>query len=61
VHKISVLWALIILKSLYPLSDLDAAGDGFAMICTSEEALKLVEESALVANRIVDMGPVDMS
>jgi hypothetical protein len=37
---------LRILKSLYPRADLDAAGDGFTMTCTDEEALKLVEDSA---------------
>jgi hypothetical protein len=52
---------LRILKSLYPRADLDAAGDGFTMTCTSEEALRLVEDSALTADRIVDMVPIDMS
>jgi hypothetical protein len=52
---------LRILKSLYPRADLDAAGDGFMMTCTGEEALKLVEDSALTADRIVDMVPIDMS
>jgi hypothetical protein len=50
-----------ILKSLYPRADLDAVGDDFAVICTSKEALKLVEDYALTADRIVDMVPVDMS
>jgi hypothetical protein len=50
-----------ILKSLYPRADLDAAGDGFATTCTDEEALKLMEDSALTANHIVDMVPIDMS
>jgi hypothetical protein len=50
-----------ILKSLYPRDDLDAAGDGFAMTYTNEEALKLMEDSALTADRIVDMVPIDMS
>jgi hypothetical protein len=52
---------LRILKSLYPRADLDAAGDGFTMTCTGEEALRLVEDSALTADRIVDMVPIDMS
>jgi hypothetical protein len=34
-----------ILKSLYPQADLDATGEGFAVTYTSEEALKLVEDS----------------
>jgi hypothetical protein len=50
-----------ILKSLYPRADLDAVGDGFAVTCISEENLKLMEDSALIADRIVDMVPVDMS
>jgi hypothetical protein len=50
-----------ILKSLYPRADLDAAGDGFAATCTDEEALKLMEDSTLTANHIVDMVPIDMS
>jgi hypothetical protein len=52
---------LRILKTLYPRADLDATGDGFAMACTSEETLKLVEDSALTADRIVDMVQIDMS
>jgi hypothetical protein len=50
-----------ILKSLYPRADLDAAADGFAVTCTGEEGLKLVEDSALKANRIVDIVLIDMS
>jgi hypothetical protein len=52
---------LRILKSLYPRANMDTTGDGFAMTCTDEEALKLVEDSTLTANRIVDMVPIDMS
>jgi hypothetical protein len=50
-----------ILKSLYPRADLDAAGDDFAVTCTAGEALKLMEDSALTVERIVDMVPIDMS
>jgi hypothetical protein len=50
-----------ILKSLYPRADLDAAGDDFAVTCIGGEALKLVEDSALTVERIVDMVPIDMS
>jgi hypothetical protein len=50
-----------ILKSLYPRADLDVVGDGFAVTCISEEALKLVEDSALMADRIGDMVLIDMS
>jgi hypothetical protein len=49
-----------ILKSLYPRADLDAAGEGFTMICSDEEALKLVEDSAKTASQIVDMLGVDV-
>jgi roadblock/LC7 domain-containing protein len=52
---------LMILKSLYPRADFNAAGDDFAVTCTGEEALKLVEDSALMVDRIVDMIPIDMS
>jgi hypothetical protein len=46
---------------LLPRVDLDTARDGFAMTCTDKEALNLMEDSALIANRIIDMVPVDMS
>jgi hypothetical protein len=55
--KQAVSLTLRILKSLYPRADLDAVGDDFAMTCTGEEALKLVDS----ADRIVDMAPIDMS
>jgi hypothetical protein len=45
----SVSLTLRILKSLYPRAELDAAGEGFAMTCSDEEALKLVEDSAVTA------------
>jgi hypothetical protein len=41
--------ALGILKSLYPGADLDTAGEGFVVTCTDEEALKLIEDSAVTA------------
>jgi hypothetical protein len=50
-----------ILKSLYPWADLDAAGVGFVVTCTNEEALKLVEDSAVTAGQVIDMLGVDMS
>jgi hypothetical protein len=50
-----------ILKSLYPRADLDAAGEGFAATCSDEEALKLVEDSVVMAGQIVDMLGIDMS
>jgi hypothetical protein len=57
----SVSLTLRILKSLYPRAELDAAGEGFAMTCSDEEALKLVEDSAVTAGQIIDMLGIDMS
>jgi hypothetical protein len=50
-----------ILKSLYPRANLDATSEGFAVTCTSKEAFKLVEDSDLMADRIIDMVQIDMS
>jgi hypothetical protein len=50
-----------ILKSLYPWTDLDAVGEGFVATCSDEEALKLVEDSAVTVGQVVDMLGVDMS
>jgi hypothetical protein len=50
-----------ILKSLYPRANLDAAGEGFAVTCSDEEALKLVEDSTKTAGQVVDMLGVNMS
>jgi hypothetical protein len=44
-----------ILKSLYPQADLDATGKGFVVTCSNEEALKLIEDSAMTARQVVDM------
>jgi hypothetical protein len=52
---------LRILKSLYPRAELDAAGEGFAATSSDDEALKLIEDSGVMAGHIVDMLPVDMS
>jgi hypothetical protein len=57
----SVSLTLGILKSLYPRTDLDVAGEGFAATCNDEEALKLVEDSTKTASQIVNMLGVDMS
>jgi hypothetical protein len=59
--KQSVGLTLDILKSLYPQADLDVAGEGFATTCYDEEALKLIEDSAVTVRHIVDMLGVDMS
>jgi uncharacterized protein Smg (DUF494 family) len=59
--KQSASLALRILMSLYPQADLDAAGEGFMATCSDDEALKLIEDSAVIVKHIVDMLPVDMS
>jgi hypothetical protein len=57
----SVSLTLRILKSLYPRADMDVAAEGFTMTCSDEEALKLVEGSAMMAGQVVDMLGVEMS
>jgi hypothetical protein len=52
---------LSILKSLYPRANLDVTGEGFATTYSDEEALKLIEDSAVTVGHIVDMLGVDMS
>jgi hypothetical protein len=47
--------------SLYPRADLDVPGEGFTTTCSDEEALKLVENSAVMVGQIVDMLGVDRS
>jgi hypothetical protein len=41
--------------------DLDTVGKSFAVTCSDEEALKLVEDSAMMVGQVVDMLGVDMS
>jgi hypothetical protein len=50
-----------ILKSLYPRADLDTIGGGFAVTCSDDEALKLVEDSTVTARKVIDMLGVHMS
>jgi hypothetical protein len=50
-----------ILKSQYPQANLDTAGEGFAVTCTNEEALKLAKDSVVIARQVVDMLGVDKS
>jgi hypothetical protein len=50
-----------ILNSLYPRADLDVVGEGFVVTCNDEEALKLIEDSAVTAGQVVDMLGVEMS
>jgi hypothetical protein len=57
----SVSLTLGILESIYPRADLDVAGEGFAATCSDEEAVKLVEDSAVTAGHIIGMLGVDMS
>jgi hypothetical protein len=52
---------LSISMSLYPRANLDVAGEGFVATCSDDEALKLIEDSAMMVGHIVDMLPVDMS
>jgi hypothetical protein len=52
---------LSILRSLYPRADLDAVGEGFAATCSDEEALKLIDDSAVMVGHIMDMLGVDIS
>jgi hypothetical protein len=59
--KQSTRLTLGILKTLNPKADLDAAGEGFAMACTNEDARKLMEYPTLTAGRILEMLLVDMS
>jgi hypothetical protein len=59
--KQSASLTLGILKFLYPRANLDVVGEGFMSTCSDEEALKLVEDSAVMVERIIDMLPVDMS
>jgi hypothetical protein len=40
---------------------LDAVGEGFVVTCSDDEALKLVEDSAVMVGQIIDMLGVDMS
>jgi hypothetical protein len=44
-----------------PPSDLDAAGEGFAATCSVDDALKLIEDSVVTVEHIVNMLPIDMS
>jgi hypothetical protein len=38
------------MKSLYSQADLDAMGEGFAVMCTEEKATKLLEDSVVMAS-----------
>jgi hypothetical protein len=57
----SVSLTLRILKFLYPRADLDGVGEVFAETYSDEEALKLIEDSAVMVGQIIDMLGVDMS
>jgi hypothetical protein len=59
--KQEVSLTLGILMSLYPRANMGVMGEGFAVMCNDEEALKLIVDSAVMAGYIVDILPVDMS
>jgi hypothetical protein len=40
---------------------MDVVGEGFVMIYSNEEALKLIEDSVVTVGQVVDMLGVDMS
>jgi hypothetical protein len=52
---------LAILKLLYPWAGLDLVGEGFATTCSTYEASKLVEDSAVTVSLVMEMIPIDMS
>jgi hypothetical protein len=43
-----------------PQADLDTTGEGFAMNCSDDETLKLIEDSTVTVGHIVNMLLVDM-
>jgi hypothetical protein len=59
-RKASIL-TLRILKSLYPQANLDVAGEGFTVTCSEDEANKLVDDSTVMATRVIEMLPVNLS
>jgi hypothetical protein len=40
---------------------MDATGEGFTVTYTDEKASKLMEDSTVMIDRIVEMLPIDMS
>jgi hypothetical protein len=50
-----------ILKSLYPLVNLDAKGEGFAATSTKDEANKLTDDSTLTVSQVMVMLHIDIS
>jgi hypothetical protein len=59
--KQSASLTLGILMSLYPWANLDAVGEDFMATCSEEKGLKLVEDSTVTVEHILEMLPVDMS
>jgi hypothetical protein len=51
---------LRILKSLYHRADLGTMGEGLTTTYTEDEANKLVEDSAVMVSRVMEMLPIDM-
>jgi hypothetical protein len=52
---------LRILKPLYPWTNLDMVGEGFAPTCTKDEANKLIEDFGETTNQVMEMLLIDMS
>jgi hypothetical protein len=57
----SVSLTIGILMSMYTRADLNVAGEGIVVTSSDEEALKLVEDSAVTVGQVIDMLGVDMS
>jgi hypothetical protein len=57
----SVSLTIGILMSMYTQADLNVAGEGIVVTSSDEEALKLVEDSAVTVGQVIDMLGVDMS
>jgi hypothetical protein len=57
----SVSLTIGILMSMYTRADLNVVGEGIVVTSSDEEALKLVEDSAVTVGQVIDMLGVDMS
>jgi hypothetical protein len=59
--KQSTSFTLRILRSLYSQANMDVVGEGFTVTFTDKEALKLMEDSTILVDWIVEMILVDKS
>jgi hypothetical protein len=59
--KQSASLTLVMQKSLYPRADLDATSEGFVATCTDEGVFKLIEDSTMMAEHIIEMLSIGMS